>query len=135
MTVDEYMKLPYHLTMVRDEHDGEVGWVVSVEELPGCISEGDTPEEAATMIQDAMHGWLTVKLEHGDPIPLPRPESTHSGKFMTRVPVGLHAELDKLARSQGVSLNSLVNNLLAGAIGWPAGFLRRQGHDLREVRR
>ena len=32
-------------------------YVVSVPELPGCVSEGDTFEEAWEMIQDAMEGW------------------------------------------------------------------------------
>ena len=47
----------------------EGGYVASVPELPGCVSEGRTFEEAWDMIQDAMHGWLEVAIEHGDPIP------------------------------------------------------------------
>lgn len=44
-------------------------YVVSVPELPGCVSEGDTFEEAWEMIQDAMEGWLHVAAKHGDHIP------------------------------------------------------------------
>jgi len=47
----------------------EGGYVVSVPDLPGCISEGDTFEEALEMIKDAMSGWLMVAQERGDPIP------------------------------------------------------------------
>ena len=47
----------------------EGGYTVSIPELPGCVSEGDTFEEALEMIQDAMEGWLHVAAEHGDPIP------------------------------------------------------------------
>ena len=47
----------------------EGGFVVSVPDLPGCVSNGDTFEDAWEMIQDAMEGWLQVALEHGDPIP------------------------------------------------------------------
>ncbi len=47
----------------------EGGYTVSVPDLPGCISEGDTFEEALEMIEDAMLGWLTVAQEHGDPFP------------------------------------------------------------------
>jgi predicted RNase H-like HicB family nuclease len=46
----------------------EGGYVVSVPELQGCISEGDTFEEAWEMIQDAVEGWLSVAAKHGDPI-------------------------------------------------------------------
>jgi antitoxin HicB len=63
------------LKIVKDnvEYEFEIaeegGYVVSVPELPGCVSEGDTFEEAWEMIQDAMDGWLHVAAKHGDPIP------------------------------------------------------------------
>ena len=63
------------LKITRDdiEYEFEVaeegGYVVSVPELPGCVSEGDTFEEAWEMIQDAMTGLLYVATEHGDHIP------------------------------------------------------------------
>ena len=47
----------------------EGGYFVSAPELPGCMTEGDTFEEAMAMIEDAMQGWLEVALEHGDPVP------------------------------------------------------------------
>ena len=47
----------------------EGGYVVSVPELPGCLSEGDTFEEALAMIEDAMQGWLASAAKHGDPVP------------------------------------------------------------------
>jgi antitoxin HicB len=119
LKLEDYLALPYHIGLVRDEdEDGNVGWVASVEELRGCLSQGDTPAEAATMISEAMEAWLHVALDHGDPIPLPRAESTHSGKFLVRVPRGLHAALEELARADSVSLNSYVNAVLAGAAGW-----------------
>ena len=47
----------------------EGGYVVAVPELPGCLSEGDTFEQAWEMIQDAMQGWLEVATMHGDHVP------------------------------------------------------------------
>ena len=47
----------------------EGGYVASVPDLPGCVLEGDTFEEALEMIRDAMSGWLLVAQERGDPIP------------------------------------------------------------------
>ena len=47
----------------------EGGYIVSAPELPGCMTEGDTFEEAMAMIEDAMQGWLEVALEHVDPVP------------------------------------------------------------------
>jgi HicB family len=41
-----------------------------------------------------------------------------SGRFVVRIPRGLHAELVRQARDEGVSLNQYVATLLAGAAGW-----------------
>ena len=47
----------------------EGGYVVSVPALPGCISEGDTFEEATKMITDAMKGYLEVLKAEKQEIP------------------------------------------------------------------
>lgn len=41
----------------------EGGYVVSVPALPGCVTEGDTFEEASLMIKDAIKGYLEVLRE------------------------------------------------------------------------
>lgn len=113
-TVAYYLDLPY--TIELRNTPGE-GWFVRVKELPGCMSQGETAEEALAMIQDAMRGWLEVALEHGDPIPEPRPEEEYSGKFVVRVPRSLHRELVAAADLEGVSLNQYINTVLAQAVG------------------
>lgn len=65
--VDYYMALPYTIELIRDSE----GWFVRVKELEGCMSQGDTAEEAIEMIQEAMKLWLDVALEEGVPIPEP----------------------------------------------------------------
>ena len=118
-TVDDYMAMPYHLGMVLDSSgDDDPAWVTWVEELPGCISQGDTPDDAALMIREAMALWLETALEFGDLIPEPRPESSASGRLLLRMPAGLHDFLDLRARRERVSLNQLVVTLLAGATSW-----------------
>lgn len=47
----------------------EGGYVVSVPALPGCISQGETFEEATAMIKDAMKGYLQVLKEEKQEIP------------------------------------------------------------------
>ena len=121
--VAEYLKLPYAITMVYDTSGGPPAWVAWIEELPGCISQGDTVEEAIAMIREAMELWIGGRIEDGWEIPLPKehfPE--HSGKFQVRLPVGLHGKLAAVAEEQGVSLNQLVTAILAEGVGWrPAG--------------
>jgi predicted RNase H-like HicB family nuclease len=40
----------------RDEEDG--GWVAEVPSLPGCISQGETREEALRNARDAIETWI-----------------------------------------------------------------------------
>jgi antitoxin HicB len=47
----------------------EGGYTISVPSLPGCISYGETFEQAIEMISDAIEGWLAVAVEEGVPIP------------------------------------------------------------------
>jgi predicted RNase H-like HicB family nuclease len=49
----------------------EGGYTVVVPVLPGCVSEGDTEEEALEHIGDAMVGWLAVAGTHGLYVPAP----------------------------------------------------------------
>ncbi len=39
-----------------DHEDG--GWIAEVPSLPGCLSQGDTREEAITNIRDAIQTWI-----------------------------------------------------------------------------
>jgi len=43
------------------------GYVASVPELPGCMSQGKTLDEAVTNIKDAITGYLHVQTMHGKP--------------------------------------------------------------------
>ena len=90
-TVDDYMNRPYTIELHQEP---EEGWFVRVKELPGCVSEGDTAEEALTMIREAMRLWLEVALAEGIPVPESRSEEDYSGS-----PQGHRA--GSLCRGQG----------------------------------
>jgi len=117
-TLEYYMALPYTIELTSDP---EGGWFAAIKELPGCMSQGDTPEEALEMIRDAQAGWLSVALEDGLPIPEPRALDEYSGRFVVRVPRSLHRDLVQHAKAEGVSLNQYINVALARVLGRPAG--------------
>ncbi len=112
-----YLSLPYTIQITRED---EITWFARVVELPGCMTEGDTPEEAADMIQDALAAWLEVALEDGRPIPEPQTTEAYSGRFVVRVPRTLHQQLVEAAEQEGVSLNQFINVTLAGRVTRPA---------------
>jgi len=47
----------------------EGGFTVTVPSLPGCITYGETLEEAKLMAQEAIEGYLEVLQELGEEIP------------------------------------------------------------------
>lgn len=47
-----------------------------VPELPGCISQGNTREDAIINIKDAISGYLTSLKKHDEPIPFSIDEET-----------------------------------------------------------
>jgi predicted RNase H-like HicB family nuclease len=51
------------------ERQDEGGYTAYVPDLPGCISEGDTLEEAAAMIQEAMALYLEARQDRGWALP------------------------------------------------------------------
>ena len=49
----------------------EGGFTVSVPDLPGCHTQGETVEEALEMAKDAIEGYLDVLAAEGRPLPEP----------------------------------------------------------------
>ncbi len=113
---DHYMKLPYGIEL-RPYEDGT--WFARIVELPGCMTEADTADEALTAIRDAQRAWIEACLEDGTPIPEPEYVPAFSGQFRVRVPRSLHHELADRARQEGTSLNQLVVSMLSRAAGEP----------------
>ena len=56
------------------ERAPEGGYVVSVPLLSGCMTQGETFEEAKENIKDAIRGYLQVLREDGDEIPIEQEE-------------------------------------------------------------
>lgn len=66
------------------ERDSEAGYVCFVPRLPGCMSQGETFEQAQENIKDAIQGYISVLKEDGDEIPV---ESSEHVSAMVAVPV------------------------------------------------
>ena len=58
----EIMALP------ADEGGGYAAWVP---DLPGCMSDGDTPDQARQNVELAIQEWIEEAERQGTPIPAP----------------------------------------------------------------
>ena len=67
-TLEDYLSLNYSITFYPER---EGGYTVVLQDLPGCISTGETLQEAMDNILEAKQQWLETAIQYNDPIPLP----------------------------------------------------------------
>ena len=120
-------------------HDEGPGWTVDVPDLPGCITEGRSWEEAMYMAADAMRLWLEDEVESGQTVPeargretvaaLPVPEGLGQprlAKVTVRLfgplPEALWTGLARVSRREGLPVAELLNQAVRE-------FLGRRSHD------
>jgi len=88
------------------------GFLVSFPDLPGCISDGETYEEAIANARDAFAAWIAAHEEEGREIPAPNGEGKPA-KFVLRLPRSLHERLGTAAAAEGTSVNTFVTMFVA----------------------
>lgn len=71
MANKSYQKI-YHYTVVFEPAE-EGGYVASVPSLPGCVTQGETLDEAKKMAQEAIELYLEVLREENEEIPIELP--------------------------------------------------------------
>jgi antitoxin HicB len=117
--LDYYLSLKYPVSI---EEAPEGGYFIQIKDLPGCLSQGETIEEALGNIEEARQLWTESMYEDGNEIPLPgSTEKQYSGKFNIRIPKSLHRKLDEMAEEEGVSLNHYLVSTLSRAVGMEEG--------------
>lgn len=47
------------------------GYAAIVPDLPGCMADGDTPEQALGRASDAIASWIEAAADLGHPVPEP----------------------------------------------------------------
>ena len=59
----------YKYTIILHPDLEEGGYTVTVPALPGCVTQGETIEEAIAMAKDAIRLHMETLLADGEPIP------------------------------------------------------------------
>jgi len=63
------LEYPVLISPLSAEDGG--GFLATVPDLPGCMSDGETPEEAIANVQDAILTWIEAAQELGRQVPAP----------------------------------------------------------------
>lgn len=72
MTLEDYLKLEYDIIVTPEEcTDGTLCYRSEHPQLSGCMSHGQTPEEAIRNLIEAKRLYIETLLERGLDVPLP----------------------------------------------------------------
>ncbi len=112
--IPHFEKYTFDVAPLSQDDGG--GFLITWPDLPGCMSDAETVEDAINNGRDAFHVWMETHIEEGREIPLPGSAGS-SGKFIQRVPKSLHIRLAACAKTEGVSMNTLVATMLAESLG------------------
>jgi antitoxin HicB len=111
--LDHYMSLKYPVELIEAKAGG---FFVTHPDLNGCMAEGATVAEALANLAVSRELWVEARLAKGYPVPEPK-NYEPSGNLSLRMAPSLHAHLAMLADRQGISLNLLINTVLAQYAG------------------
>ena len=111
--LEYYAALPYEIKITPSP---EGGYVATIPDLPGCITQGETRLEVLEMIEDAKICWLEAALDLGESIDEPDWD-LYNGRLNLRIQKSLHRKLAESAKREGVKLNQLAIYLMANGIG------------------
>jgi predicted RNase H-like HicB family nuclease len=117
-------------------HDEGSGYTVDVPDLPGCITEGRSWEEALYMAADAMRLWLEDEVESGRGLPeaggreavaaLPAPDDMGEPRLVEvtvtlfgeqPLPQALWADLAQVSRQEGLPVAELLTQAVREFLG------------------
>jgi predicted RNase H-like HicB family nuclease len=102
MSLDEYMKVPYSVVVRRSvTTQGNPVFVARHPELPGCMGQGATPEEAKADLVEARRLVIEDMLESGEEPPKPK---MAVGAVRLAAPVPQH----KLVAHAGPALDNII---------------------------
>lgn len=89
------------------------GFLITFPDLPGCISDGESPDEALKNGCDAFEAWISTCISEGRPVPAAGSHRKGSVRFLQRLPRHMHSSLVAAAEVQGTSVNALVMAFVA----------------------
>ncbi len=106
----------YNFSVKKKVYGDVIEYVAVFDDFPNLIGAGDTPEEAIEEGMENLDAYLDYC--YGNSIPVPEPtlsdysENDFSGKVTLRMSKALHQRAATIASSEGISLNSFLNEAI-----------------------
>ena len=99
------------------------GFMFTMPDLPGVMADGETEVQALADGREAFIATVSAMVDMGQEVPTPAfnlddfAPASASGKVLARLPRSMHRQLAARAKTEGVSLNSLVLAFIAEGLG------------------
>ena len=99
------------------------GFLFIMPDIPGVVGDGATELAAIKDGREAFLAAVSALMDMGRDVPAPTLTAqdfaplSASGKFVARVPRSMHIQLAARAKTEGVSLNTLVITFIAEGMG------------------
>ena len=98
------------------EEDGG-GYLIAFPDYPGCMADGETPEEAIAEGRDALKSYLATLRDLDRPIPSPAEKPPQV--WDERIAASVQKALAQRADAEGISIGALVAKLVAEGLERP----------------
>ena len=111
-----------HFVSPIDAADGG-GFMFTMPDIPGVAADGATELEAIADGREAFIATISALVDMGQEVPAPAfkvedfTSASASGKVLARIPRTMHMRLVARAKTEGVSLNSLLLAFIAEGLG------------------
>ena len=114
--INYYLNLPWTYTVETTRENGELLYIVHVNELSGIATDAPSLEEAMELIKEAMKAAFKLYLKHGDEIPEPVNPDKFKGNIAYRTSSTRHYKLFKEAQKHNQSLSEFIDQCIDVAL-------------------
>jgi antitoxin HicB len=111
-----------HVVTPIDAAEGG-GFMFTIPDIPGVVGDGESELEAIADGREAFVATVSAMVDRGQEVPAPTfniddfTPASASGRVLARLPRSMHRQLTARAKTEGVSLNSLVLAFIAEGLG------------------
>ena len=104
------------------------GFMFTMPDIPGLMADGETELQALADGREAFQTAVSAIVDLGQTVPPPAftlddfAPASASGKILARLPKSMHRQLAARAKTEGVSLNTLVLAFIAEGLGRRAAY-------------
>jgi predicted RNase H-like HicB family nuclease len=113
--LERILSAPYARLVIPDVESGT--FTGRILEFPGCVSQGDSAEEAYRNLEEAGKEWVRAALDLGQEIPAAFEDRSFSGRVLVRFPSSIHRRAVELAERENTSLNQLIVSAVSERLG------------------